>query len=365
MVMHTLFDVVAWISALAVVYRLRKYFTFPKRERRLAVGDIIAVSIIIAARNEAENLPKLLVSLQRLTLKPKEILVVDDNSTDDTSAVARAYGATIISAGTKPDGWAGKNWACHIGAQHASGELFLFTDADTIHTPTSLASAVNDLYKRQAEMLSAPSFHRSELWWEKLLGPFHCLIHCGASPYDKQSADEAYAVGQYILIRADAYAQIGGHLAVRSQVAEDTSLAKATLRIGLRYVLYNDASLFTVQMYPTFMKFCKGWIRLLRLGMRELSFEVSVNSVLPILALNFQNLYPPSVISYVPVVITLICFAFVQRHIGNFSVWGLILFPVPVALFVVLSCWAMVTELLAVPIRWKGRVYAKVTEGGG
>lgn len=360
--MDTVLDVVAWVSALAVVYRLRKYFDWPRKRKAVPATDSIVVSIIIPARNEAKNLPKLLVSLQRLTSKPKEILVVDDSSTDNTSAVAAAHGATVISAGIKPEGWAGKNWACHVGAQHASGELLLFTDADTTHTRTSLARAVKHLQEEQADMLSAPSYHRNELWWEKLLGPFHCLIHCGASPYDKQSADEAYAVGQYILIKADAYDHIGGHLAVRSQVAEDTSLARATIQNGLEYILYTGEPLFTVQMYPTFIKFCKGWIRLLRLGMRELSFEVSVNSVLPLLALNLQNLYPLTVISYVPIVVTLVCFAFVQRHIGNFSIWGLILFPVPIALFVVLSCWAMVTELLEVPIRWKGRVYAKVIE---
>ncbi len=359
--MHAFLDIVAWISACGVVFRFRKYFGLHRAYFRPGGVRSLTVSIIIPARNEADNLPDLLVSLSQMRVKPREIIVVDDDSVDDTAGVARGLGARVIPAGKKPEGWAGKTWACHVGAVEASGDVLLFTDADTRHAPDSLGNALLYLSAMNADMLSAPSFHRNELWWEKLLGPFHCLIHCGASPYDKQTTENAYAVGQYILITREAYRKSGGHWSVRSAIAEDTGLARSVMTGGGRYILYQGVRLFSVQMYSTFQSFSRGWVRLLRLGMRELSVSLSFNAVLPLLAFNFWNLYPPSWVSYAPVVVTLICFAMAQRRIGKFSLWGVLLFPLSVLLFLTLSSLAVANELLAIPICWKGRAYPTVT----
>ena len=89
------------------------------------------LSIIIPARNEEQNLPTLLDSITSQIVHPREIIVVDDSSTDRTAEIARKQGATVVVSQPLPDGWRGKTWACHQGAQAATGEKLLFLDADT------------------------------------------------------------------------------------------------------------------------------------------------------------------------------------------------------------------------------------------
>jgi cellulose synthase/poly-beta-1,6-N-acetylglucosamine synthase-like glycosyltransferase len=83
------------------------------------------VSIIIPARNEETNVPILLKSLQGQIKAGDEILVVDDHSEDNTAAVAKKSGATVIKSKEMPKGWTGKTWACHQGAQAALGDILI------------------------------------------------------------------------------------------------------------------------------------------------------------------------------------------------------------------------------------------------
>ena len=71
-------------------------------------------------------------------------MVVDDGSEDATADVAHRYGATVVEAGCLPEGWRGKAWACHRGAECASGEAFLFLDADTWFQPGGLGRIVGE-----------------------------------------------------------------------------------------------------------------------------------------------------------------------------------------------------------------------------
>ncbi len=105
----------------------------------MALESMPSLSVIIPARNEAHNLPTLLGSLAAQSVRPCEILVVDDGSTDRTAEVARELGARVIASEPLPEGWRGKTWACHQGAQAATGELLCFVDADTWFEPGGLA----------------------------------------------------------------------------------------------------------------------------------------------------------------------------------------------------------------------------------
>jgi len=96
------------------------------------------VSVVIPARNEGANIAACVQSILMSRYPALEVIVVDDHSVDDTLAIARVMAGfddrvTALEAPPLPDGWFGKQWACHRGADHASGELLCFTDADTRH----------------------------------------------------------------------------------------------------------------------------------------------------------------------------------------------------------------------------------------
>src|ERR1700743_3347207 len=100
--------------------------------------DAMSLSIVIPARNEEDNLPRLLQSIVGSAVRPAEILVVDESSTDDTALIAQNLGATVITSLPLPEGWTGKAWACHQGAQRAIGDQLLFLDADTFFVDRGL-----------------------------------------------------------------------------------------------------------------------------------------------------------------------------------------------------------------------------------
>ena len=205
--------------------------------------------------------------------------------------------------------------------------------------------------------MSAPAFHQNRHWWEKLLGPFYCIIHAGASPHDKVTENNVYAMGQYLLFDRNFYFKIGGHEAIHNSVAEDASIAKLTVRSGGAYKMYTGPRLCEVQMYDSFNEFCEGWIRIMRLGMKELKVSVFLYTLIPLLAFNIPNLYQLDLRSWIPSLITLLCFAVVQNKIGKFNLLGILLFPVSIVLFLSLAIAASVSHLLNMPFRWRGRFY--------
>ena len=114
----------------------------------------LRLSIIIPARNEAKTLPLLLQDLQTQDFAPYEIIVVNDDSQDETESVARAYSATVLSIRDKPAGWVGKCWACQVGAEAATGDSFLFLDADVRLSPDGLGRIAAGV--RPAASVGAP-----------------------------------------------------------------------------------------------------------------------------------------------------------------------------------------------------------------
>jgi len=117
------------------------------------------VSVLIPARNEERNIARCVNSLRNQLYKNYEILVLNDNSTDRTLQIlhqiaARDNRVRVINGKPLPDDWYGKPFALHQLTQEARGEIFIFTDADTIHTPTSIAWAVTNLQGLKADMIS-------------------------------------------------------------------------------------------------------------------------------------------------------------------------------------------------------------------
>jgi len=118
-----------------------------------ALGPV--VSVIIPARNEEANLRPCLESLVSQQGIAFEIIVVDDGSSDGTPTIAVSFqGVRVIEPGPLPPGWSGKNNAVTAGARKAKGKWLLFTDADTVHNPGSLAAAVKEAEQYQADLLS-------------------------------------------------------------------------------------------------------------------------------------------------------------------------------------------------------------------
>lgn len=227
------------------------------------------VSVIVPARNEEASIGTCLQSLVSQTGVPFEIVVVNDHSTDRTAEIAASFpDVTLIEAGQLPAGWTGKNNAVAAGARAARASWLLFTDADTIHSPGSLALALTEAEEHHADMLSYSPEQIAITFWEMAVLPVVFAELARQYPPSKVSdpnSPEAAANGQYILITREAYEAVGGHASVAASILEDIALAAAVKASGRKIRFRYAADAVRTRMYRNFAQLREGWTKNLAL----------------------------------------------------------------------------------------------------
>jgi chlorobactene glucosyltransferase len=232
-------------------------------------SDAPLVSVIVPARNEERNIEACMRSILAGKWTNLEVIVVDDQSSDGTGDIARRIAAgdarvQVIANPDLPEGWIGKQWACHNGQIAANGKLLLFTDADTRHGTELLARSISAMRKRKADLFTVAGLQTMESFWERLLQPhiFGLLlarfgdmnrVNASDDPLDK------IANGQFMLVRTDTYDRAGGHEAVRTHVAEDLRLAQEWTRLGFSVQIVEGFDYMSTRMYEGFGEIWRGW----------------------------------------------------------------------------------------------------------
>ena len=226
------------------------------------------MSVIVPARNEQRCLGKCLDSLVAQQGVDFEIIVVDDDSSDSTRAIALARPVRLLQAPPCPAGSSGKCNAAQAGAGAASGEWLLFTDADTVHLPGSLARALAEAHEHGAALLSYSPAQDAPGLWEKLVLPLifaELAVTYRPAEVNDPASPVAAANGQYLLIAREAYDAIGGHAAVSHTLLEDVALAQAVKRSGRRLHFRFGGDAVRARMYSSFRDLREGWTKNLAL----------------------------------------------------------------------------------------------------
>ncbi len=228
----------------------------------------MTVSAIVPARNEELAIAS---AVESLAAQPEitEIIVVNDQSTDGTAAELDRLSAQYaqlraLPTNALPSGWVGKNYAVSLGAARATGDWLLFTDADGVHLPGSTARALADAAATGAGLVSYSPEQEMNTWWERALIPFVYTRLGQKFSYDAVNdpdSQDAAANGQYLLIRREDYAQIGGHAAVAGEVLEDVALARLAKQAGIRLHFASGIGIIRVRMYRTFGAMWQGWTK--------------------------------------------------------------------------------------------------------
>ena len=227
-----------------------------------------SVSAIVPARNEE---PTIAAAVESLAAQPeiREIIVINDQSTDRTAAILQQLSARypqlhLLETKELPDGWVGKNYAISLGAAQAKADWLLFTDADGIHLPGSTARALADAAAHNASLISYSPEQETRTWWEKSLIPFIYARLAHKFSYAEVSDPEspaAAASGQYLLIRREDYQRIGGHAVVAGEVLEDVALARLAKQADIHLYFASGAGIMRVRMYRTFRAMWQGWTK--------------------------------------------------------------------------------------------------------
>lgn len=229
------------------------------------VSAIPRVSVIVPARNEEASLGACLQSLVAQEHVSFELIVVDDASSDQTRAIAEQFaGVTILDAPPLPAGHIGKNNALAAGAAKAAGHWFLFTDADTVHAPGSLALSLGEAEKRGVSLLSYSPKQEVEGFLERAVMPVIfaelATTYRPSQVSDPKSAAAA-ANGQYLLVEREAYEAVGGHAAIASSILEDVALARAIKRSGRKVFFRYGGEVVRARMYRSFAQLREGWTK--------------------------------------------------------------------------------------------------------
>jgi chlorobactene glucosyltransferase len=237
----------------------------------------VPVSVIIPARNEAGTIETVVRSILQTRYRPFELLVVDDRSTDNTAQLVMSLTndprVRLVRGAELPDGWYGKPWACYQGYQNASGDLLLFTDADTRHFPELLERAVGALHTQRASLVTVAPLQRCITFWERIVMPqiwfLLTLRYSPASVNRARRPRDIIANGQFILTSRKAYEAAGTHAAVRQEVAEDLALAQTYLQRGLKLHFAFAERLMETRMYHGLRPLVEGWSKNIYLGGRR------------------------------------------------------------------------------------------------
>lgn len=237
-------------------------------------GPFPSVCVVIPAHNEARNVAALVRSLLAQDAPGIHVTLALDRCTDGTAAVARdaAGGDTrleIVEIDRCPPDWAGKVhavWSAverSTAARHA--EYLLFADADTVFDPACVRACVTLAQRLEADLLSLLCTLTADRWFEVAVQPSAGMELMRQYPLKRANdrrRPRAFANGQFMLFRRDAYEALGGHAAVKDELLEDLALARLTVKAGRRLSVLLADGMVRCRMYESWPEFQRGWKRI-------------------------------------------------------------------------------------------------------
>ena len=263
---------------------LRVFALAPQlQQNRQQPAPDTTLTLVIPAYNEASNISACLESVlsSELPCTDWTVLVVDDDSTDDTTVLARRTAeshcgstpvVTLLQAGPRPHDqrWVGKNWACARAMEQVTSTWVVFIDADVRLRPDALRRALGQAMEEQADLLSLAPRLRCGCLAEWMVQPIMASLLGLGFPIvaaNDPDASVAFAAGPFMLFRRSTYERIGGHRALAAEVVEDLALARRIKADGyqLRYLLGLDA--LDLRMYADLPALWEGWTKNWFLGL--------------------------------------------------------------------------------------------------
>lgn len=357
------------IAALAGLLGLVVFFDLPLCRSGMVQSSHPNLSIIVPARNEERNLPRLLESLQGQEPTPHEILVVDDGSEDATAEIARRAGAGVIVPGPAPAGWRGKSWACWQGAHAATGDLLLFIDADTFFYPGGLRRIL-DTYAETGGVMSVGAYHQIERAYENLSAFFNLVMTVGVSAFTLlgRRLTPRGMFGPFLMLDRATYFAHGGHERVREEVLEVFCMAENFRASGVPIRCYGGKDSFGMRMYPDGLKsLIDGWTKSFAYGAVRAPLAIVLITVvwlggatLAWLGALCSGLFGGDESNQVVLWLILYALFAVQiyvflKRIGSFGEWAALFYFIPLVFYFVVFARASALSFMGRKVLWKGR----------
>ncbi len=321
------------------------------------------VAVIIPARNEAKNLTTVLTALQQNTQFIDELLVVDDNSTDQTNEIATKLGVKVLKLNTLSAGWTGKSNALQQGVLNTKSEIILFLDADTNPTPDLIGKLIACLEKNGG-LISVQPFHQMEKLYERFAAIFNLIGAIGARLGERNGL----AFGPAMMMYRTDLEKVGGLEKVSNQLLEDRALGLLFIKNNLPVNTYLGGKDISFQMYPAGIKsLTQGFTKNMAAGSAGVSkirwlllftwFSGLVAAAweLPFAFLAWGFTYnAPSLYQYCLTIGFGLQLWWFIRKLGNFNIY-LIFYPFMILYFLLVFFYS-VTKTWRGQVIWKDRI---------
>lgn len=371
--------VAASLAALPALLTLTNLRAFARTPQPTGATPLPAVSVLVPARNEEAAIGRLCRDVLASTGVDLELVILDDDSRDDTAAIVNEIAATdprvrLVQGRTLPAGWCGKQHACWQLAQAARHDAWVFLDVDVSPTPDAVARAVAFLDASGAAL--AGGFPRqltgSVLEW--LLLPLIQFILLGFLPLGRARRDNAPGLaagcGQFFVTRRAAYERAGGHAVIRASLHDGIKLPRAYRHAGLKTDVFDASDIAACRMYTLSIDVWRGLGKNATEGIGSpgtiipFTLLLAGGQILPIaliaagLATGWRG-WPGWGIACAAVATGL---SFLPRLLETprfRQSWAsAIAHPLGVAVFLAIQWWALARRVLGLKTSWRGRSLA-------
>lgn len=364
------------LAALPAILTIVNLRAFKRAPSPAAGAEEPRVSVLVPARDEALVIGGLAERVLASRGVDLELVVLDDDSRDATADIVTALAARdprvrVVRGGPLPEGWCGKQHACHQLAAAARHDILVFLDADVRLAPDGLSRAVAFLADRGVDLASGFPRQDTGCLLDWLLLPLIHFLLLGYLPLELARRDGrpglAAGCGQLFVTRRDAYARAGGHAAIRSSLHDGIKLPRAYRAAGLSTDLFDAGDIARCRMYATSADVWRG------LGKNATEGIAAPGTILPFTLLLGGGVVLPAVllatgaadgwrgwpVAAVIAAASAAILAWLPRclacaRLGQ-SRSSALVHPLAVAVFLVLQWWALARRASGGRTTWRGR----------
>lgn len=309
------------------------------------INDWPMVSIIVPACNEARHIEAAIKSRLALDYPHLEIIAINDRSTDHTGKILDSlakedYRIKVIHINSLPDGWLGKVHALHQGVKQASGQWYLFTDADVYFKPSVLRQTIAYVLQHQINhLVCLPAVRTRGFWLNVAIRTFFLAfcIKARLATVNNDNSKAAAGVGAFNLVEADLFHRTPGFEWLRMEPVDDYGLGVMLKQAGSRTHMLNAITEITVPWYETLHEMFQGveknsfgpganysWLRLIMMALL-----ITASALAPIIALVAGLVTHNTILLgiFILFIATLLFFARVNYHEGNGGIWAYLCLP--------------------------------------
>ncbi len=327
--------------------------------------DLPFLSIIIPARNEENRIVPLLQSLREQRFRHFEILVVDDDSSDKTAALAAGLGAKVLH-----NPGAGKSSACWYGAEQAEGSWLLFLDADTRFVDADGLTRLLRFYQEKGArgITALQPFHTVERLYEQLSVVFNIIVVVGMNLFTVWGSRfrTAGSFGPCILCNRDDYFASGGHQKIEGAIMDDLALGQAFLEQDLPVCCLGGKGVISLRMYPESLgSLIEGWCKSFAVGSKSThplvmlmvifwiagSFTAAGALISSLVAQNPAAILLSGILYALYVVQT----AWFAGRVGSFKKAIFVVYPIWFCFFIGIYFYSFIRVNVFHSVNWKGR----------